>query len=92
MLADRQGKAFHEAYCDLVAPEYTDGGKIPSVYQEALIMLLYQTNPEELSRLNIEEDKIADFKDFAKLIGSKQEGTAKRKYYGTYWEFLYFRR
>lgn len=92
MLADRHGQAFHEAYCDLVAPEYTDGGKIPSVYQEALIMLLYQTNPEELSRLNIEEDKIADFKDFAKLIGSKQEGTAKRKYYGTYWEFLYFRR
>lgn len=91
LLADKQGGKFYEVFCETLAAEYAEGKKMPKAYQEAVLMAL-SSKPEELRRHNIDTEMKENFMDFVKLVSSGKETTAKRKYAGSYWVYLYFSR
>lgn len=91
ILADRDAMLFYEVFCDLAAPLYEAGTRMPRIYQEALIVCL-STDMKELKKYNIDEKTMEDYLDFARMIGSGKGAAAKRKYADTYWAYLYFRK
>ena len=87
LLAEKQGGLFYEVFCDTLADKYTEGGRIPKVYQEAILMAL-SSKPDDMQKFNIDKDIQEKFLDFAKLVGAGKDGVARRKYAGTYWVYL----
>ena len=73
---------------DVLSPSLYPDGRIPRLYQEALLILLNQ-DPDLEQKYKIDDEVRADFEDFNNLVRSGKGGHADRKYAGTYWAYLY---
>lgn len=73
---------------EVLSPSLYPDGRIPRLYQEALLILLNQ-NPELSQKYRIDDEVRADFEDFNNMVRSGKGAHADRKYAGTYWAYLY---
>ena len=88
ILADKDGNIFHDLFLMLAPRLYGEGKKIPSLYQEALLLIASQ-EPEILDRYPVDEEVWKRFNDFTGLMQKGKTAQAKRKYAGTYWAYVY---
>lgn len=86
-LADQDSRNFLQVF-SVISPSLYPDGKIPTLYQEALLLLI-NLNPELAKRYNIDDDVRARYDDFISLVNSGRVSQAKRKYAGSYWAYLY---
>lgn len=87
ILAEKNGNDFVQAF-SLVAPSLYSDGKVPTLYQEALLLLMSQ-NPEMSQQYDIDDEVLARFDDFISMVNSGKRTQAKRKYAGSYWAYIY---
>lgn len=76
---------------NVVSSSLYPDGKIPRLYQEALLILMNQ-RPEllqEYQEYSIDDDVRADYDDFSNMVRSGKGAHAERKYAGTYWAYVY---
>ncbi len=86
-LADKHSGNFFQAFSVLYPSLYPDG-KIPTLYQEALLLLISK-NPELSQIYKIDDEVRARYEDFINMINIGRGAQAVRKYAGTYWAYLY---
>ena len=73
----------------MVAPRiYTEGQRIPRIYQEALL-LIASKEPVVLKVYKIDDDVWRRFTDFTELMSQGKTAQAKRKYADSYWAYVY---
>ena len=87
ILAEKDGNDFVQAF-SVVAPVLYSDGKVPSLYQEALLLLMTQ-NPSMSQEYQIDDEVLARYDDFISMVNSGKRTQAKRKYAGTYWAYIY---
>lgn len=87
LLADKDGNKFFQVFSIIYPRLYADG-KIPRLYQEALL-LIASKEPEILQMYRIDEDVWKRFADFTDMMRNGKVVQAKRKYAGTYWAYVY---
>lgn len=87
ILADKDVADFIQAFT-MISPSLYPDGKVPGLYQEALLLAVHQM-PELLQTYSIDEDIHARYNDFVSLISSGNGNQALRKYAGTYWAYVY---
>ena len=87
ILAEKDGNDFVQAF-SVVAPVLYSDGKVPSLYQEALLLLMTQ-NPSMSQEYHIDDEVLARYDDFISMVNSGKRNQAKRKYAGTYWAYIY---
>lgn len=85
-LADKDSRNFLQVF-SVISPSLYPDGKIPTLYQEALLILM-NNNPELAEKFNIDDEVRARFADFMSLVRSGATGQAKRKFAGTYWAYV----
>lgn len=86
-LADRQSNDFLQVFSVLSPSLYPDG-KIPTLYQEALLLLI-NNNPQLSEKYKIDDEVRARYEDFIELMNIGRGAQAIRKYAGTYWAYIY---
>ena len=72
----------------VISPSLYPDGKVPGLYQEALLLAVHQM-PELLQMYDIDAEIQAGYNDFVSLISSGNGNQALRKYAGTYWAYVY---
>ena len=87
-LADKDGMTFYRIFEVVSRHLYPDGRNLPRQYQEALL-LIASKYPEILNRYKIDESVWKQFADFTQMMQEGRTAQAKRKYYGTYWAYVY---
>lgn len=87
-LADKDGMTFYRIFQVVARHLYQDGKGIPRLYQEALL-LVASRQPEILNHYRIEEDVWKRFADFTQMMQQGKTVQAKRKYWDTYWAYVY---
>ena len=86
-LAEKDGNRFYKAF-RLIAPElYPDGNNIPRLYQEALCPIVSQGMSVEY---RIEDDVWNSFLGFNDCLRKGRPSEAKKRYAGTYWNYVFF--
>lgn len=88
MLADRNGFGFYDVFNDSAGERVKSSGRIPRIYQEALLMFIGH-RPEELAGSGIDGPVLDDYRDFTDLVRQGKGTYARRRYSGTYWAYLY---
>lgn len=88
VLAEKDGKAFYNIFQVVSRYLYPDGGGIPELYQEALLLAASQ-NPEILNHYKIDDSVWKRFADFTAMMQKGQTAQAKRKYSESYWAYIY---
>lgn len=89
VMAEKNGNRFMDVF-NVVAPSmYPDGRNIPRLYQEALCPLTFQIE-EGARNFHIDEDIWNRFMDFTDLMGSGKASVARKKYYDSYWTYVFF--
>ena len=87
VLAEKDGNRFYKAF-NVIAPElYPDGKGIPRLYQEALCPIVGQVVSEGY---HIDDDVWNSFLGFNDCLRKGRQSEAKRKYAGTYWNYVLF--
>lgn len=86
-LADRQSGNFLQVF-NVLSPSLYPDGKIPTLYQEALLLLI-NNNPQLSERYKIDDEVRARYEDFINMINIGRGAQAIRKYAGTYWAYIY---
>jgi len=87
VLAEKDGNRFYEAF-RIIAPKlYPDGNGIPRLYQEAFCPIMSQGISAEY---HIEEDVWNSFLGFNDCLRRGRPSEAKKKYAGTYWNYVMF--
>ena len=87
ILADKDVADFIQAFT-VISPSLYPDGKVPGLYQEALLLAVHQM-PELLQMYDIDAEIQAGYNDFVSLISSGNGNQALRKYAGTYWAYVY---
>ena len=87
-LADKDGMTFYRIFQVVARHLYPDGKDIPRLYQEALL-LTASRQPEILNHYNIDEAVWKQFSDFTQMMQQGKTVQAKRKYWDTYWAYVY---
>ena len=87
ILADKDVADFIQAF-EVISPSLYPDGKVPGLYQEALLLAVHQM-PELLQMYDIDDEIHSRYNDFISLINSGKGTQALRKYAGTYWAYVY---
>jgi hypothetical protein len=88
VLANKDAGTFFKIF-NVVAPRiYTEGQRIPRIYQEALL-LIASKEPVVLKVYKIDDDVWKRFTDFTELMSQGKTAQAKRKYADSYWAYVY---
>lgn len=88
VLANKDAGTFLKIF-NVVAPRiYTDGQRIPRIYQEALL-LIASKEPMVLKVYKIDEDVWNRFTGFTGLMSKGRTAQAKREYADSYWAYVY---
>ena len=87
-IADKDGMTFYRIFEVVSRSLYPEGMDIPRLYQEALL-LIASKYPEILNHYRIDESVWKQFADFTKMMQEGKTTSAKRKYSGTYWAYIY---
>lgn len=88
VLSQMDGNRFLQVFHAVAPSLYVDGRRIPTLYQEALL-LIASKEPDILQMYRIDEEVWEKFTDFTNLMSSGKTAQAKRKYAGTYWAYVY---
>lgn len=88
VLAEKDADSFLRLFNQYAHLCYNDGSPIPSLYQEALLLIASQ-NPDVLRMFNFDKGIWNRFVDFTDLMQKGRTAEAKRKYAETYWAYVY---
>lgn len=88
VLAEKDGFTFYNVFQIIAKTIYPDGVEIPRLYQEALL-LVASHEPDAIQKYKISDEVWNDFMDFTNMMRAGKVSQAKRKYYNTFWTYVY---